>query len=179
MLGAQRRPAFYKYLILFAALMPDLPALLFFVIHLIQLKTPHVWHLYTGPYKLAATWLHSLPVALAMLLVCRLLKWHWGLWFCFSWLLHGIFDFFTHGSDGHAHFFPFSDYVFASPVSYWQVDRFALLFLPVEAALTLFAGWYHYKIHAQRLFKAGVLLILLGYLLNLYIVLKQWVLPQI
>ena len=49
---------------------------------------------------------------------------HWWprflLAFSITALLHVGFDFLTHATDGHIHFWPFSDFVFASPVSYWE-----------------------------------------------------------
>jgi len=34
--------------------------------------------------------------------------------------LHALFDFPLHHDDGHRHFWPFSEFRFDSPVSYWD-----------------------------------------------------------
>lgn len=58
----------------------------------------------------------------------------WGFWkrqpatiaFSASAFLHLITDFFLHREDGHAYFYPLSDYIFISPLSYWEQAYFAL-----------------------------------------------------
>lgn len=39
-------------------------------------------------------------------------------------LLHLALDFPVHHDDGRAHFWPVSDWIFASPVSYWDVNHY-------------------------------------------------------
>jgi len=41
-------------------------------------------------------------------------------------LLHLLLDFPLHHDDGRAHFWPFSDWIFESPVSYWDPSHFGL-----------------------------------------------------
>ena len=52
-------------------------------------------------------------------------------------LLHIAFDFPLHNDDGRAHFWPFSDWVFASPVSYWDRDHYAGIVAPIEMVVSL------------------------------------------
>jgi len=55
-----------------------------------------------------------------------------GYWFRRDWvmilgaaaLLHLCMDFPLHHDDGRPHFWPFSDWVFSSPVSYWDPARY-------------------------------------------------------
>lgn len=43
------------------------------------------------------------------------------LWaFCAAALAHAVLDLPLHHDDGHPHFWPFTDWIFASPVSYWD-----------------------------------------------------------
>lgn len=57
--------------------------------------------------------------------------------FAASALLHVIADFLLHHEDARAQWMPFSDWVFRSPVSYWDPDHFGHIFMPFEIALGL------------------------------------------
>ncbi|WP_306116468.1 MULTISPECIES: cobalamin biosynthesis protein CobQ [unclassified Roseovarius] len=47
-------------------------------------------------------------------------------------LLHLAFDFPLHHDDGRAHFWPLSDWVFHSPVSYWDRQHYGDIVGPIE-----------------------------------------------
>lgn len=55
-------------------------------------------------------------------------------------LLHLALDFPLHHDDGRPHFWPLSNWVFESPVSYWDVRQGAVWIAPVEAALAVTAA---------------------------------------
>jgi len=57
--------------------------------------------------------------------------------FAASGLLHLAFDFPLHHDDGRAHFWPLSDWVFQSPVSYWDKSHHAGIISPFEMGLSL------------------------------------------
>lgn len=57
--------------------------------------------------------------------------------FAASGLLHLAFDFPLHHDDGRAHFWPVTDWVFESPLSYWDTSAHAGVVGPVEMALSL------------------------------------------
>lgn len=56
---------------------------------------------------------------------------------CASALLHLTFDFLLHNDDGRAHFWPLSNWVFQSPVSYWDPDHYGTIAGAVEVAASL------------------------------------------
>jgi hypothetical protein len=65
-------------------------------------------------------------------------------------LLHLALDFPLHHDDGRAHFWPVTDWVFASPVSYWDRSHYGGIVGPLEIGLCLiltvilwrrFRGW--------------------------------------
>lgn len=56
--------------------------------------------------------------------------------FAASGLLHLAFDFPLHHDDGRAHFWPVSDWVFESPLSYWDRSAHAGIVGPIEMALS-------------------------------------------
>ncbi|WP_298847295.1 cobalamin biosynthesis protein CobQ [uncultured Ruegeria sp.] len=54
-------------------------------------------------------------------------------------LLHLATDFLLHAGDGRPQFWPLSNWVFYSPVSYWDSDYHALWVAPMSAAICLAA----------------------------------------
>jgi hypothetical protein len=76
-------------------------------------------------------------------------------------LLHLAGDLPLHHDDGRPHFWPLTDWVYASPVSYWDVRRGAGWVAPAETALALaaaaFAWW-----RLRRTWVRGVVLALVA-----------------
>lgn len=82
--------------------------------------------------------------------------------FSLTALLHVGFDFLTHASDGHIHFWPLTDFIFASPVSYWESDHHGRLFGFIEALAGLVAVvvlWRMYSGWVVRTF-CGILAVM-------------------
>ena len=52
-------------------------------------------------------------------------------------LLHLVFDFPLHNDDARMHFWPISDWVFASPISYWDPRFHANIIGPLELAIAM------------------------------------------
>ena len=52
-------------------------------------------------------------------------------------LLHVATDLPLHNDDGHPHFWPFSGWIYSSPVSYWDPEHYGRLWRAFEAALGL------------------------------------------
>jgi len=55
--------------------------------------------------------------------------------FCLAALAHLATDFPVHNDDAHIHFWPFSDWRFHSPISYWDRDHYGGIFAIFEAGL--------------------------------------------
>ena len=56
---------------------------------------------------------------------------------CGAALLHLLLDFPLHHNDGRAHFWPISNWIFASPVSYWDSRHYGGIVGPIEIGLSL------------------------------------------
>jgi len=56
---------------------------------------------------------------------------------CGAALLHLGLDFLLHNDDGRAHFWPLSNWVFQSPVSYWDPDHYGNIAGALEVTLSL------------------------------------------
>jgi len=57
--------------------------------------------------------------------------------FAGSGLLHAFADFLTHHDDARRQFWPVSDWVFQSPVSYWDGRFYGDIFAPLEFGLVI------------------------------------------
>lgn len=63
---------------------------------------------------------NSIPLFAALFLVgwVSRIEWLWA--FSLAALLHVLCDFPLHHDDGRPHFWPFSEWIFVSPISYWD-----------------------------------------------------------
>ena len=59
--------------------------------------------------------------------------------FCGAALLHLAFDFPLHNHDARMHFWPLTDWVFISPLSYWDSRHYGGVIGPLEIILSLVA----------------------------------------
>ena len=75
--------------------------------------------------------------------LCLLLAWRCksnvGFAFAGSGILHICLDFLVHAGDGRPHFWPLSDWVFHSPISYWDSSHGAWFIAPLSLAACLWA----------------------------------------
>ncbi len=111
-------------------------------------------------------WLVLLGVGLALGQIARGRLRGAGVWlsvFSGSALLHVLADFLLHHEDARAQWMPFSDWVFRSPVSYWDPDHFGHLFMPFEIALGLILTAIIGARFRRTKVWAGLGVLLLGY----------------
>ncbi len=83
----------------------------------------------------------------------------WAMAFCGAAILHIALDFPLHHDDGRAHFWPITDWIFASPVSYWDPNHFGNIVGPIEVACVVAACVYLWRRHTNkwmRTFVAGL-----------------------
>lgn len=96
---------------------------------------------------------NSFFVWFACLIAFALLRNAIGLVFAASGLLHLALDFPLHHDDGRAHFWPVSDWIFESPVSYWDRGAYGWLVAPLElvlGVLLIAVLFRRFKGHAAR-----------------------------
>ncbi|MEB3342561.1 hypothetical protein [Okeania sp.] len=123
--------------------LPDIPIFIFyfwakFIAHLPKAK---IWsEAYYQPLvqDVIATF-HSIPLAMIGLLISYYLGWQIMQVFCISLVWHSLLDFPVHNNDAHRHFFPFSNYRFISPISYWNPNHYSSIVAFVEILLVLLA----------------------------------------
>ncbi|MGC1244784.1 MAG: hypothetical protein WA865_01075 [Spirulinaceae cyanobacterium] len=110
------------------AIIPDAPIFLFYFVAKFIQKLPdsQIWsEAYYQPFwQNIISLFHSFPIALIGLLICLTCGWKTGAIFFASIFLHCLADIPLHNDDAHRHFFPFSNYRFISPVSYWDSKHY-------------------------------------------------------
>ncbi|RYH02235.1 cobalamin biosynthesis protein CobQ [Salipiger sp. IMCC34102] len=73
--------------------------------------------------------------------------------FAGSGLLHLALDFPLHHDDARAHFWPLTDWVFASPLSYWDPAHFGGVIGPIEVGACVILSlwlWRRFRSRAMR-----------------------------
>ncbi len=79
-----------------------------------------------------------------------------------SMILHCLADLPLHHHDSHRHLFPFSEWRFESPVSYWDPRHYGHIFAPLElllvlaGSLVLITTW---RVRSVRLIAGAILLL--------------------
>ena len=146
LLSKRHKPYLHSYAFV-GAVIPDLPIFIFFAVETFILNTPQreLW----GSRYFMEAWqnffdiFNSVPLILIVLGIgYYLLQSEKLTVFAWSMLIHCVFDFVTHHDDGHHHFFPLSDFIFESPISYWDRDHHAGIVGPIERFVMLAASIY-------------------------------------
>ncbi|MEM9397712.1 MAG: cobalamin biosynthesis protein CobQ [Pseudomonadota bacterium] len=121
------------------AIAPDLSLYMLVFWHLAVIGTPAETvfeDLYYSPQWQAIFAVdNSVFVWLGLLAVAIYGRWIWLRIFSISALLHVALDFPLHAGDGRPHFWPLSDWVFTSPVSYWDDRYYGWIAGPAEVVV--------------------------------------------
>jgi len=84
-------------------------------------------------------------------------------------LVHAITDLPLHHDDGHPHFWPMTNWIYSSPVSYWDDRHYAAYWTPVEIALGLLCVVVLWRRYSPLWSKLLLVLAALGYALPYYL----------
>lgn len=121
---------------------------------------------------------NSMPLWL-FLALCGLLVWRAarGRWqsvglalavFAFAALFHTFLDFPVHTDDAHVHFWPFTDWRFHSPISYYQRAHFGGIVRWIDMGIGLFcAGWIVWR-YKQWMIKLIAIVLAVPYFISLH-----------
>ena len=169
---ARAHQPYHHRCVLLGAVLPDLPIFVFFGVETLILRHSQSelwseryflpqWQNFIDPFN-------SIPLVLLGIGVAYLLKSDRVRVVCWSMLLHCLADFFLHREDAHRHFFPFLDYKFKSPISYWETDYHARIVSAVEIVATIGASVYLFP-RLQSHFAKGALIAVNALCVLLYI----------
>ncbi len=156
--------------IFFGSWLPDAAIFLFYGwAKAIGLPEAAIWNeaYYASAWQSIFAIGNSIP--LALLGLGLFLWWRrlgWAALFA-SALLHQLEDLPLHHDDAHQHFWPFSDYRFVSPVSYWDPAEFGRYGALAELTLALVASFILWRRVRSRRVRGALILInglyLVGY----------------
>jgi len=129
--------------IVIGGILPDIPIFIFYfwVKFIARLPEAKIWsEAYYQPLiqNLVAIF-HSIPLAIIGLLISYYFGWQILQVICISLVLHSLLDLPVHNDDAHRHFFPFSNYRFISPISYWDPKHYGSIVALIEILLVLLA----------------------------------------
>jgi len=137
------------------AILPDIPIFIFYGVtkFVYQLPEKEIWgNAYHDPlWQNLIALFHSFPLAGIGLIACLYWNWPSGVVFCTSLICHSLLDFPVHHDDAHRHFFPFSDYRFISPLSYWDHSHYGHFVALAEVLFVLAVSPF-----AISLLKSGI-----------------------
>lgn len=161
--------------ILIGAVLPDIAIFALYFWHLI-IGTPEsaIWSVeyYKPGWQAFIDCFNSIPLLLLGMVVCWKTKQSFLFILFASMLLHTFGDLPLHHDDAHRHFFPFSDWRFSSPVSYWNPDYYGNWFSIIEG-LSVFVTSIFLYCHYPKL-RVWVICIGLTYLAFLVYVGLYW-----
>ncbi len=131
----------YAVAIAVGAVLPDLLMFVFYVYEKLKgVPETVIWseHYFLPFWQGVFDTVNSLPlIGLGLVVAVYIKRPAWILLFA-SMIIHCLLDFPVHHDDGHRHFFPFSDFRFNSPISYWNPKYYGNIVGLIE--LILFIG---------------------------------------
>lgn len=137
-----------------------LPDMLLFLFFFRALEIPTLEPL----FEIGLKALNSIPLFFVLFLVGAFFKLRWLLLLSASVLLHLVFDFFLHSDDAREHLYPLSDWVFESPVSFWDAAHYGQIFGILEGVLFIACFGVLWRWVTSRWGKVAMVLFALVYL---------------
>ncbi len=134
------------------ALFPDTPTFLFFIVCglILGYSGEAMWDdmYFNSGWSIPITLTHSFWLWPLLILLGTYFKLNFLRWFSISALLHAVVDFCVHTDDAYRHFWPFTDWKFHSPISYYRASEYGNWVSAFDSLLVLGLLTYlytHYK----------------------------------
>jgi hypothetical protein len=128
-------------IIVLGGILPDIPIFIFYGWAKWIAKMPEgkIWSeaYYHPVVQDIVALFHSIPLAAIGLIIAFFFEWEILQIMCLSLILHSLLDLPVHHDDAHRHFFPFSNYRFISPISYWDPKHYGNIVALIEIILVL------------------------------------------
>ncbi|NES07787.1 MAG: hypothetical protein F6K22_36365 [Okeania sp. SIO2F4] len=129
--------------IVIGGILPDIPIFIFYfwAKFIARLPETKIWSeaYYQPLIQNFVAIFHSIPLAIIGLLISYYFDWQIMQVICISLVLHSLLDLPVHNDDAHRHFFPFTNYRFISPISYWDPKHYGSIVALIEILLVLLA----------------------------------------
>lgn len=160
---SDRGSAFWglNFAVIVGALLPDLSIYILFLwakfiagISSHELWTSVYWQ---EPWQTYSAITNSLPLYVGFFAVGWFMKVQWLQFLCGAALLHLAFDLPFHHADAHQHFWPFTEFRFHSPLSYWNREHYGDVVSFFECLLALLCIVVLWRRFDSALLKAGLI----------------------
>lgn len=158
------------------ALLPDAYMLVFVIYGISQgWSAEHMWSVayWQAPWQAVGALSNSVPLFAGLFALSVAARWHAATGsgilgrplqlVALAALAHLGVDFLTHANDAHQHFWPLSDWRFASPLSYWEAAHHGQLVSLAETGLGMGLIIVLWRRHHARWARALLSLAALGY----------------
>ena len=176
-LGDRARPNLFAPVAL-GAIVPDVPMFLFYLHEKMMLATPEpvIWSQSYNKVGWQAFFdvFNSIPLLALAGLTAYALKSPRVVAFCASMALHSVCDLFLHHNDAHRHFYPFSHWRFASPVSYWDPAHYGSIVSSIEIVVVIIGAMWLFKSYPAKSARGFLALILGSYALYIGYAVLVW-----
>jgi len=151
--------------IVLGSLVPDAPMLLFYLwARWSGMNERAIWRdgYFDPGWQMLFDAFHSFPLlALAGLVAWRARMQGVTMFFA-AMFIHSLFDFPLHHNDAHRHFWPLSDFRFASPISYWNPEYYGQIVAPLELLLVVIGGvWLLRRAENSTVFRCTASILML------------------
>lgn len=155
--------------IVMGGILPDIPIFIFYFWAKLIVRLPEakIWsEAYYHPFVQDIVALfHSIPLALIGWAIAYYFKSEIIQVICLSMVLHSLLDLPVHHDDAHRHFYPFSNYRFISPFSYWDPRYHGKVVAFIEMMLVLFATFRVFPWVSSPLGKGSMVVVNIFYLI--------------
>jgi hypothetical protein len=156
-------------IIAIGGILPDIPIFLFYfwAKYIARLPEATIWSkAYYEPFvQNIVALFHSIPLAGIGWLIAYYLGCPSVQILFISTILHSLGDLPVHNDDAHRHFFPFSNYRFISPFSYWDRNHYGSIVSLVEMLLVLLSTFRIFGL-VNSYFGKGLLILVNGFYLS-------------
>jgi len=158
--------------VIIGAILPDAPMFVFYFVEKVVRRTPEavIWRQnYHQPHwQNFIDLFNSLPLMLLGWVLAAWVGSKLGVLLFTSMALHVLGDLPLHHHDAHRHFFPFSDWRFHSPVSYWDPNHYGQIVTLFEILAVLVGSVW--LVQGYEAWPARLSIALVGMLYGAYFV---------
>lgn len=154
-----------NWAVLLGAFVPDASMFVFFAWSRVQgWSGDETWNVqyWNEPWQTLGAASNSFVLFGLLLALAGWRKWPLVAVIAIAALLHLALDFPLHADDAHRHFWPVTDWRFASPVSYWDPKAYGLIGAAIETVVALGATlvlWRRFSKWRWRVLFAGLALL--------------------
>ena len=166
--------------IIVGAILPDLAMFGFYLYHKLFLGTSEsvIW----GVEYFKPVWqnifdlFNSIPLIIIGAVIAWRMKWQATLYCFLAMLIHVLTDLPVHHDDAHRHFYPFTNWRFISPISYWDSNHYGHYFSVIECVFAFCAlSWMLFKRYRSWWIKSLLLLLGVSYAMFFVYAASVWI----